>query len=126
MKYLLVYVCLLFSFNIKVSAQNDLYMPLEFQKAYQNKTRSLDGKPGENYWQNYARYSINVEVTPGLWLISGHEKVTYINNSNDSLHNIIIKTYIDHYKKGGARDRPVPVEDIGKYPSGPGEVARKQ
>ncbi len=111
MKYLLIFVSLFF-INIKVSAQNELYMPLEFQKAYQNKTRSFDGNPGENYWQNYARYHIDVEVTPGTWLISGHENVVYINNSNDSLHNIIIKNYIDHYKKGGARDRPVPVEDL--------------
>ena len=112
MKLLLVLIILLFTFSIIVFAQSDLYMPLEFQKAYQNKTRSFDGKPGENYWQNYSKYFIDVKVSPVSWLITGHEKVIYINNSNDTLHNLIIKTYPNHYKKGGARDRPVPVEDL--------------
>ena len=40
---------------------SNLYVPLNIQKAYKNKTRSIDGNPGENYWQNRADYSINVD-----------------------------------------------------------------
>jgi len=112
MKILLVLINLLFSFRIIMFAQSELYMPIEFQKAYQNKTRSFDGNPGENYWQNFSRYTIDVEIEPGPWLISGHQNVEYINNINDSLHKIIIKTYPNHYKKGGVRDRAVPLEDL--------------
>ncbi|MBS1656108.1 MAG: M1 family peptidase, partial [Bacteroidetes bacterium] len=42
----------------------DLYMPRDVTKAFQNNTRSLDGKPGKNYWQNHARYTIHLTALP--------------------------------------------------------------
>ncbi len=33
-------------------------MPRNIKKAYQNKTRSLTGAPGQNYWQNKGVYDI--------------------------------------------------------------------
>ena len=47
-----------------ISAQSELYIPKEIQKAYTNETRSKDGKPGINYWQNSVDYNIDVTVTP--------------------------------------------------------------
>jgi len=93
-------------------AQTELYMPIEFQKAYKNKTRSFTGEPGENYWQNFAFYKITATVQPGTWKINGHETVVYKNNSPDSLRSIIIRTYPDLYKKGGKRLLEVHEENI--------------
>ena len=77
MKILLVLINLLFSFRIIMFAQSGLFMPLEFQKAYQNKTRSFDGKPGENYWQNTSDYKINAEIVPDSSLLIGEETINY-------------------------------------------------
>ncbi|MDQ6762550.1 MAG: hypothetical protein M3015_07970, partial [Bacteroidota bacterium] len=42
-------------------AQN-LYIPRNIKEAYKNGTRSMDGTPGKNYWQNEGKYDINVMV----------------------------------------------------------------
>ncbi|HEY8967792.1 MAG TPA: hypothetical protein VIM64_01835, partial [Puia sp.] len=39
-----------------------LYTPRNIQEAYKKGTRSLDGRPGPNYWQNKGRYTIAVTV----------------------------------------------------------------
>jgi len=51
----------------QVMAQNDpsaLYIPRNIKQAYKNRTRSPDGRPGKNYWQNHGRYDINITVMP--------------------------------------------------------------
>lgn len=87
-------------------------MPVEFQNAYKNKTRSHNGSPGENYWQNNSAYTISAEIEPETWKIKGSEKIVYTNNSLDSLTSIVIKTYPNHYKKGMPRGNKVPLETI--------------
>ncbi|HEY0528959.1 MAG TPA: hypothetical protein VGD02_09025, partial [Gemmatimonadaceae bacterium] len=47
-----------------VSASNALYMPRTIQQAYRKGTRSYDGRPGPNYWQNRGRYNISISATP--------------------------------------------------------------
>lgn len=112
MKNLFIIIIATYILSNPAIAQNDLYMPIEIQKAYKNGTRSLDGMPGVDYWQNFSRYNIDAEIEPGTWKISGSEKVVYFNNSNDSLHSLIIKTYPNHFKRGGIRDGIVPLEDL--------------
>ncbi len=97
---------------LTIYGQTDLYMPIEFKKAYENKTRSYDGSPGENYWQNSSSYTIAAEVEPGSWKIKGNESIVYTNSSPDSLQVIVIKTYPNHYKKGAARANQVPLETL--------------
>lgn len=81
-----------------------LYIPRNIQKAYLNKTRSLDGKPGSNYWQNRADYSIRIHFDPGTRILKGKETITYFNNSPDTLKELRIHLYPDYFKKGNARD----------------------
>ena len=52
----------LFTFTFSVIFSQSLYVPLEFQEAYENGTRSLDGKPGADYWQNHADYKIKANL----------------------------------------------------------------
>ncbi|GGD04535.1 M1 family metallopeptidase [Hyunsoonleella pacifica] len=99
-------------FFILIEAQEALYMPREFQKAYQNDTRSLNGKPGKNYWQNQCTYSIDVEVIPGTWKVIGSQTITYKNNSPDSLYKVYIKMHPNHYKRGALRANEIPVENL--------------
>lgn len=110
-KYILLSLAFI---SLNLYSQNELYMPIEFKKAYKEKTRSFDGNPGPNYWQNSSSYLINAEIKPGDWKITGSLKIVYTNNSPDSLSVLIIKTYPNHYKKGSARAYAVPEETITK------------
>lgn len=72
-----------------------LPMSRNLSKAYQQQTRSLDGRPGKNYWQNTARYTINVTAAPPDRTIRGTETVTYINNSPDTLRSLTVKLILN-------------------------------
>ena len=58
-----------------------IYIPLEFQDAYENGTRSLDGKPGPDYWQNHSDYKITAELDPTSGKLVGSAVITYYNSS---------------------------------------------
>ena len=69
----------------------ELYMPRNIKKAYENGTRSKDGKPGTNYWQNRGKYNMEIAVDPKTRLVSGTETIIYENNSKDTLKSIAIR-----------------------------------
>jgi hypothetical protein len=49
---------------LPVPAAQELYMPRNVQMAYEERTRSPDGNPGEKYWQNKAVHSMSITVAP--------------------------------------------------------------
>ena len=98
--------CLLFLINGLAQAQS-LYMPRNVKQAYQKGTRSIDGKPGKNYWQNSARYAINITCTPPNRTIQGSEEITYINNSPDTLNFLVFKLFLNSHRPGAIRQQPV-------------------
>jgi len=107
-----VFLILFFSFSAWVLSQNtEYYQPLNFKKAFQSGTRAWDGKPGKNYWQNSADYSIRVEVFPELCKVAGSEEITYFNNSPDTLDYLVIHLFPNVYKKGKARDFDIDFTD---------------
>lgn len=80
-----------------------LTMPPEIQKAYDNGTRSLSGKPGKKYWQNHARYSIALTVMPPDNIIRGVEQISYVNESPDTLRSLNMKLIVNvHRARAGA------------------------
>ncbi|HEY8309504.1 MAG TPA: M1 family metallopeptidase, partial [Gemmatimonadaceae bacterium] len=66
--------------------------------------RSLDGRPGPNYWENHGRYSIALTVMPPDRTVKGTEQISYANNSPDTLRNLVIKLFINIHKPGAPRD----------------------
>src|SRR5215212_10928283 len=88
--------------HVSINSQQ-LYKPRDVQKAFLKGTRSNDGRPGKNYWQNRARYNITVTATPPSRTIYGTEQITYINNSPDTLRNIIFKLLVNIHKPGAPR-----------------------
>ena len=72
-----------------------LYMPRNVQAAYDNGTRSLDGKPGPKYWQNKAEHNISLTVAPPSLTISATEDITYTNNSPDYLSTLPVRLYLN-------------------------------
>jgi hypothetical protein len=81
-------------------------MPRAVKEAYRKGTRSTDGRPGPNYWQNRARYNIAVTALPPDRNVRGIEQITYFNNSPDTLRNPVIKLLLNVHKPGAVRDFP--------------------
>jgi Peptidase family M1 domain len=87
-----------------------LYMPRNVKAAYKKGTRSYDGKPGKNYFQNYARYNISLTVQPPNRIIKGEEQIVYFNRSKDTLRNAVIKLLLNVHKPGAVRESDSPAE----------------
>src|ERR1700761_2119003 len=103
MKYkYLILSFLLAGFFLQANAQ-ELYMPREIKNAFANGTRSMDGRPGKNYWQNTGRYNISVTVAPPNHEVKGTEQITYFNNSPDTLHHLNFKVIMNIHKPAAAR-----------------------
>ncbi len=81
----------------------DLYIPRNIQKAYENETRSLTGEPGKNYWQNKGIYDVKVKVDDQTKIVSGSEVITYTNNSPDDLRGIMIRFVNNIHKPNAPR-----------------------
>lgn len=86
-------------------------LPRNFQAAVINKTRTMTGEPGTNYWQNKADYNIHIKFTPKSRKIVGTETITYYNNSPDTLKMIVMSLFPNLYKKGVTRENEVAPED---------------
>ena len=87
-----------------VAKSQKLYMPRDIQQAYKNETRSMDGKPGKNYWQNKASYKITISATPPDRTIRGNETIMYYNNSTDTLKSVTVKLFLNIHKPGAPRE----------------------
>ncbi|WP_421939460.1 M1 family metallopeptidase [Pedobacter sp.] len=106
--------------SLYVSAQTELPVSAVFQQTYQKGTRSKNGKPGKNYWQNTAKYNLKVDFNPATRLLKGKVDVLYTNNSPDTLKEIWFKLYPNLYKKGVPRKSKIAESDQGE-----GVVIRK-
>ncbi|TCJ16074.1 M1 family peptidase, partial [Flaviaesturariibacter flavus] len=83
--------------------QQPLYMPRNIQQAYAAGTRSPDGAPGKNYWQNKGRYNIEVKVTPPNKTVTGTETIVYTNHSPNTLNRLTIKLIQNIHQPGASR-----------------------
>ncbi len=93
-------------FGMASAHAQELYMPRNVKQAIEKGTRSMDGKPGKNYWQNFGRYSITITAAPPNRMIKGTEDIVYVNNSPDTLKNPIIRIILNSHTPGAARQFP--------------------
>jgi Peptidase family M1 domain len=98
--FLLYGLSLVFAIGLR---SQPLYMPRDVSRAFQNQTRSMDGKPGMNYWQNRGRYQIRITVLPPDRNIKGAERITYLNNSPNFLRGLVIKLFMNIHRPGAPR-----------------------
>ena len=84
--------------TLSQQAPRDLYMPLEFQKAYQKGTRKADGGVSTTYWQNRSEYKIKASIDPHKKLLTGEATIVYFNNSPDTIRRPTFHTYHDYYR----------------------------
>lgn len=102
--------CLFFLFVGTLFAQIEI--PRNLQEAYKKGSRSIDGAPGPNYWQNSSDYFIEAHIIPSERKVIGKGKIIYYNNSPDILDRIVFRIYPDFFKKGAPRDFQVNPDDI--------------
>ncbi len=97
---------LLIGLTLSLSGQNNesLYLPAQLQAAYKQATRDPGGRPGKNYFQNRAGYSIMATFNPETKILTGTEIINYENQSNDTLRQLCMNLYQNMYKKGSPRD----------------------
>jgi len=99
--------------QIKNFAQETrFFMPKEVKQAYNKGTRSYNGKPGANYWQNFVDYKIKIEIIPSEKLIVGEEKVVFKNESSKTLNALVIRLYANVFKKGSGRAYGIDKRDL--------------
>jgi len=94
------------------SQSGKLFVPLEIINAYEKGTRSPDGSPGKNYFQNRADYNIDVEFIPAGKLVKARGEIIYHNNSPIHLKYIVLRLHQNVFIKGGIRGRKVDPQDL--------------
>jgi hypothetical protein len=93
----LVAVCFMLLTAVSASAQTDsikydhqdIFGPITWPVTSGN-TRSANGMPGANYWQNRANYSIRATLAEGAQdtTVTGEVTISYTNNSPDKLDHL--------------------------------------
>ncbi|WP_456313183.1 M1 family metallopeptidase [Pseudomonas shirazensis] len=101
------FILFVFLFLAQSNFAQELYMPRNIKEAYEKGTRSKDGKPGKNYWQNHGKYDIALTVNADTKIISGTETIIYTNNSNDTLKNLPIRFVNNLHKPSSPRSGTV-------------------
>lgn len=84
-----------------------LYMPREVQQAYAKGTRSPDGRPGPNYWQNHAEHRIRISLNPPSRRVQGEQEIVYTNHNPDPLSSLVFRLYMNAHHPSAMRERPV-------------------
>jgi hypothetical protein len=60
--------------------------------------RSADGRPGPQYWQNRADYTIRANLDPGSHVITGTVEIRYTNNSPQALDVLWLNLEQNRYR----------------------------
>lgn len=107
-----IYFFLLLFFIPLLVLSQSLPIPRNVLEAYKNGTRSFDGSPGPNYWQNHSDYFIEASFEPASRKITGKEKIVYYNESPDTLKELVIKLFQNIFQKGSPREFPVVTDDV--------------
>ena len=80
-----------------------------------NRFRAASGAPGPDYWQQQVDYDIDVRLDAETHRLVGSERITYENNSPDTLHWLWVQLDQNRFRPGsrGLRARRAPNLDHG-------------
>src|SRR5690606_9082939 len=82
-----------------------------FREAVRRGTRTMDGRPGPEYWQQRVEYRIAAELDPERARVQAEETITYYNRSPDTLSHLVLLLYQNVFAPGVQRVRRVPPTD---------------
>jgi hypothetical protein len=94
----------------KRSIRLDVPMTNSIRKAFAAGTRDFSGKPGPNYWQMEADYTIQASLDPATQTITGSEKISLHNNSKDDLKSIVLRLDHNIFRADAQRGGSTPAE----------------
>ncbi len=86
-----------------------VYETPEFTEAVQRGTRTRTGVPGAGNWVQHARYAITARLDPVAHRVTGSERVTYLNNSPDTLTRVAVYLRQNAFAPGSPHRDPLPV-----------------
>jgi hypothetical protein len=98
--------------SITGNAQTSLPISVNIAAAIKKQTRTTNGTPGKNYWQNTASYDLKINFDPATRLLKGEANIEYTNNSPDSLRQMVWKLYPNLYKKTSIRMMTISEADM--------------
>jgi hypothetical protein len=82
-----------------------------FARAIANGTRTRTGDPGPRHWVQHARYAIDASIDPATNTLTGSERITYRNNSPDTLAKLAVYLRQNVFRAGSPRRDVAPLTD---------------
>ncbi|WP_243663347.1 hypothetical protein [Rhodothermus marinus] len=80
-----------------------------FEAAIERGTRTMDGRPGPNYWQQYARYDLTARIDTAARRLDGEGRIVYLNRSPDVLRQLFLELPLNVHAEGVVRNEPAEV-----------------
>jgi len=84
-------------------------LPDYYRRGLERGTRTEDGRPGPEYWQQRISYRIDAELDPSTAELQGVGEVVYRNESPDTLADLVFHLYQNLFSPGVERTRTVPL-----------------
>jgi hypothetical protein len=86
-----------------------LEVPHAFQTALAHGTRSPNGAPGPNYWQNWTDYTVHARLDTLAKRVDGTAHIVYHNRSPQPLPVLVLQLILNVQVEGTVRNRQVEV-----------------
>ena len=86
---------------------NPVQPPNGYVAALEAGTRTPEGRPGPEYWQQWVDYDIDVKIEPETALLTGSETITVRNDTPHERPVIVLHLYQNLYAEGSPRGRSV-------------------
>ncbi len=91
--------------------RRDVPLTNSIRRAFEAGTRNMTGRPGPNYWQLEADYTINVSLDPATDTLTGTETIALHNNSPQELNEIMLRLDHNIFRGLVPRGTSVPAEN---------------
>ncbi|MFO7894645.1 MAG: M1 family metallopeptidase [Longimicrobiales bacterium] len=83
--------------------------PGGYQRSIALDTRTPEGEPGPDYWQQWTEYDIDARVDVDARTLVGSETIRYHNNSPNRLPMLLLNLHQNYHAEGVERVRPTEV-----------------
>ena len=112
-------------FSVLAGAQHaDKFRQLDEVLPTPNSYRTASGAPGHEYWQQKVDYEIDVALDEEKQWITGSERITYHNNSPDTLSYLWIQLDQNTFATDSPRNRAATMRRGRRNPTlGQGDVS---
>jgi hypothetical protein len=88
-----------------------VYESPAFTRAVARGTRTRTGNPGASNWVQHARYRIDAKLDPATNTVTGSEHVVYLNNSPDTLPQLMVHLRQNVFRPESVRRDEAPLTD---------------